>query len=86
MKKKTTLYLTGAGDAGCRKLIICGKKVKVSFQTTGDGGYRVHLSGDPSTFQPEATYTLRYYLLFISKRYSNVSKRYIHTSKRYSHV
>merc|ERR1719391_435581 len=25
---------------------------------TGDGGYRVHLSGDPSTFQPEATYTL----------------------------
>jgi len=27
-------------------------------KTTGDGGYRVHLSGDPSTFQPEATYTL----------------------------
>lgn len=27
-------------------------------KTSGDGGYRVHLSGDPSTFQPEATYTL----------------------------
>ena len=26
---------------------------------TGDGGFHVHLSGDPSTFQPEATYTLR---------------------------
>ena len=37
-----------------------GRKLKAAFKMTGDGGYRVHLSGDPSTFQPEATYTLRY--------------------------
>ena len=54
-----------AGDGGARSIDaklpekFWAEKVKAAFQTTGDGGYRVHLSGDPSTFQPEATYTLR---------------------------
>ena len=60
-KKKLTIYLRGRCKWRClqRFILTAKKNIKAATQMTGDGGFHVHLSGDPSTFQPEATYTLR---------------------------